>query len=698
MMSVANDYLVLIALAILAASSCVAKDEKTSSQTQQHDASSIRKPMSIMNHGEEITIIPDASFDEYEYDDDELIHIPLRSRASVLRERNLMHLLEHEMEEDVDETFARWARTYNTHENNSNKDDDDYKIDIFNDNKHNNRHLQEISGDGTHFIDAWIGTPAQKRVLAVSSGADFTAFPCQGCTECGPIIEPYLQTKSDSFTNMPCGRCVGGQREDVCDRNREKCIARGYNLVDKSAWTAYEARDYIYVGGATQEMEQMGLVDAGGTDVPKRFGFPLVFACQTEARGWYSSQVKDGIMGFSTARTSFVNQMVFQDKLKYPRFTMCFEHRMMMGMNFRGAGVVTLGGYNPKILDAPLVFVQNIAQQSETRYKIHVRNIYFREGGGQSIVQERDGQSVVRLNFNEEQFNAKNGGTILDSGVPLLIFDESIKDSFMSEWKKMVGSDFSFGKMMLTENDIEALPTIIIQIAAHEGVDKSFNPRSVPNMAGDRDPKNPFDGLLAIPSSHYMEYNPSTSTYRAKISLDSKLGSFLGINAMQGHAFFYDLAKDRIGFAESYNCRPKMSPAGDVDDDMFEMPSVHIETGTKVVEDGPFGMIPFAGGGPSDLPNDLPKTVGIGPTEDEIYHGTCVTATCISFVTVGYSIVIAALAVAYKKYRPRDRSKQFDGEIGGEDVYDDYDGGGESEVLNPAFEQHVRYNNVRGFA
>jgi hypothetical protein len=287
------------------------------------------------------------------------------------------------------------------------------------------------------------------------------------------------------------------------------------------------------VGGATQEMEQMGLVDAGGTDVPKRFGFPLVFACQTEARGWYSSQVKDGIMGFSTARTSFVNQMVFQDKLKYPRFTMCFEHRMMMGMNFRGAGVVTLGGYNPKILDAPLVFVQNIAQQSETRYKIHVRNIYFREGGGQSIVQERDGQSVVRLNFNEEQFNAKNGGTILDSGVPLLIFDESIKDSFMSEWKKMVGSDFSFGKMMLTENDIEALPTIIIQIAAHEGVDKSFNPRSVPNMAGDRDPKNPFDGLLAIPSSHYMEYNPSTSTYRAKISLDSKLGSFLGINAMQ---------------------------------------------------------------------------------------------------------------------------------------------------------------------
>ncbi len=648
----------------------------------------------------------ETMFDEDLIDDEEdLIHIPLRSRESVLRERNLLHLLEEEMEEDVDATFARWASSY-TPENNNNsllRNTNDQEVDIFNDNNNNEngsnrRHLQEISGDGTHFIDAWVGTPAQKRVLAVSSGADFTAFPCEGCTECGRIIEPYAQTRSDSFTTMPCGRCVGGQRDDVCDRNRETCIARGYNLVDKSGWTAYEARDYFYVGGASEEMEQLGLQQADGTDVPKRFGFPLVFACQTEALGWYSSQVKDGIMGFSTARTSFVNQMVFQDKLKYPRFCMCFENRMRKGMDMRGAGVVTLGGYNPKILDAPLVFVQNIAKQGETRYKIHVRNIYFRQGGGQSIVQERDGQSVVRLNIDEDRFNAKNGGTILDSGVPLLIFDESIHDTFMAEWKKMTGQEFSFGKMMLTEEEVEALPTIIVQIAAHEGVDKSFNPRTVPNMAGDRDPKNAFDGLLAIPSSHYMEYNPSTSTYRAKISLDSKLGSFLGINAMQGHAFFYDLAKDRIGFAESYNCRPKMSPAGDVDDDMFEMPSIHLETTTDVVEDGPFGTIPFAGGPKVDpRGDDLPKDVGMGPIDDAPYHGTCITATCISFVTVGYCIVIAALAVAYKKYRPRDRSKQFDKEDSGEDIYDD-DGGSESEVLNPSFEQHIRYTNARGFA
>lgn len=259
---------------------------------------------------------------------------------------------------------------------------------------------------------------------------------------------------------------MGGQRDDVCDADREKCIARGYNLVDKSAWTAYEARDYIYVGGASeQDLEELDMVgeEIEGTNVPEQFGFPLVFACQTEATGWYASQVQDGIMGFSMARTSFVNQMVFQDQLKYPRFCMCFEKKILMGDDYRSAGVVTLGGYNPHILDAPLVYVQNMEEEG-TRYKVHVRNIYFRKGGGQSVVPDREGQAMVRLDFDEDKFNEKNGGTILDSGVPLLIFDESVQQSFLSEWKNMVGTDFTLGKMLLTENDVKALPTLIIQI------------------------------------------------------------------------------------------------------------------------------------------------------------------------------------------------------------------------------------------
>lgn len=422
------------------------------------------------------------SLEEDEVNEEELIHIPLRSRASVLRER---HLTDANLDEDANVVFQRWAATngYYIHDK-MGENDDDTTISTAHDatsnnnnnnnnqnkqNHNNQRKLQEFSGEGTHFIDAYIGSPAQRRVLAVSSGADFTAFPCEGCSQCGTMISPYLQTTSSSFTTMPCGRCVGGQRDDVCDNSREKCIARGFNLVDKSAWTAYEARDYFYVGGAEAELASLGLVDPTGTDAPERYGFPLVFACQTEATGWYSSQVQDGIMGFSTARTSFVNQMVFQDKLKYPRFSMCFEQKILRESDVSSAGVVTLGGYNPKILDAPMVYVQNMEKEGETRYKVFVRNVYFRQGGGQSIVPDRDGQAVVKLNFDADQFNAKNGGTILDSGVPLVIFDESIQKSFKAEWKKLVGTDFSFGKVMLTEEDVLALPTLIIQIMVRAG-------------------------------------------------------------------------------------------------------------------------------------------------------------------------------------------------------------------------------------
>ena len=34
------------------------------------------------------------------------------------------------------------------------------------------------AGVGTHYVDVWVGSPAQKRSLAVMTGSDFTAFPC----------------------------------------------------------------------------------------------------------------------------------------------------------------------------------------------------------------------------------------------------------------------------------------------------------------------------------------------------------------------------------------------------------------------------------------------------------------------------------------------------------------------------------------
>ena len=119
---------------------------------------------------------------------------------------------------------------------------------------------------------------------------------------------------------------------------------------------------------------------------------------------------------------------------------------------------------------------------------------------------------------------------------------------------------------------------------------------------------------------------------------------------------------------------------------MFELPTVHLETETKDPNDtlGPDGL-PLDGGMPkgpipgvlSDDPRETPRANGTG---------TCRSATCISFVTVGYCAVVIALAVAYKKWKPVDRSKQFDREVGADDDAGFNDD--ETEILNPDFVQH----------
>ena len=109
-------------------------------------------------------------------DDPTLIHVPLHSRESVLKRRGLHHIVDEEREEDPSETFARWARGLDANADGGEAGPDGGAEDP---SWSARRGLQEYAGDGTYFIEAYVGTPAQKRMLAVSSGSDFTSFPCE---------------------------------------------------------------------------------------------------------------------------------------------------------------------------------------------------------------------------------------------------------------------------------------------------------------------------------------------------------------------------------------------------------------------------------------------------------------------------------------------------------------------------------------
>lgn len=113
---------------------------------------------------------------------------------------------------------------------------------------------------------------------------------------------------------------------------------------------------------------------------------------------------------------------------------------------------------------------------------------------------------------------------------------------------------------------------------------------------------------------------------------------------------------------------------------MFEVPTVQAEEDPL----GPYVTGPFDGGFPAGTdPSQEPTDTEGG--------GTCITATCISFVTLGYCIVVIVLVVSYRKYRPRDRSKRFDEEIGPEE---DVGLDDETEVMNPVFEQNYRNTSI----
>jgi hypothetical protein len=65
------------------------------------------------------------------------------------------------------------------------------------------------------------------------------------------------------------------------------------------------------------------------------------------------------------------------------------------------------------------------------------------------------------------------------------------------------------------------------------------------------DPLHPRDVLLAMPPTHYMEYDSESKKYTSRFHLAEIGGSVLGANAIMGHDVLFDVENDRIGWAES---------------------------------------------------------------------------------------------------------------------------------------------------
>jgi hypothetical protein len=420
-------------------------------------------------------------------------------------------------------------------------------------------------GYGTHYVDLWCGSPPQRQTVIVDSGSAITAFPCSRCSNCGVPdyhIDNLFDEKSSS-TYRP-NECLASNN---CVSNRSHCTRNqctiSMSYAEGSRWDAYEGIDRCYVAGPHEipMMTQSDSTTVAGVDVlnpvhAADLAFDLVFGCQTLVTGLFKTQLADGIMGMSNRPETFWKQMFDAGKLGSDQsFSLCFSRQPTAQRKGTEAGALTMGGSDVRLHLTPMVFTPHASSGRDSFFSVKVRRVMLREGRcGESVqsILVNPNEGVHLLDVSAAVLN--QGGVIVDSGTTDTFWTSGIASEFGRKFKQLAGREHTNKGMKLTDAELLALPTILFQL-------ESDNPDVVnpdisdiyhtPGMAGALDPDHPSDIILAIPPSHYMEYDPSKGSYTSRFYPTERSGSVLGANAIMGHDVFFDVDTDRIGWAES---------------------------------------------------------------------------------------------------------------------------------------------------
>ncbi len=421
-------------------------------------------------------------------------------------------------------------------------------------------------GYGTHYVDLYCGTPPQRQTLIVDTGSSQTAFPCSACTNCGatnyhtgPLFD---ETKSSTFRPHDCDTC--SQRAE-CEEDTDQCfIAQYYS--EGSNWKAFEAIDTCYIGGFhNKPITTNNNVDIVDPSHAASFAFDTLLGCQTKISGLFKTQLADGILGMSNKKTAFWHQMFRAHKIRQKQFSLCYtrpDHALREGSE---AGAITLGGSDDRLHDkSPMVYTTLVGTSSELvevddeddkYYDIHVREMYLRDGkAGDSAMSTDETAKTIKL-VGAGMIN-DDGGVIVDSGTTDTYLSKLIHKQLTKQWAQLAGIEWTHDKLELTPEEIDQLPTLLIQFAGDVEMNKEVarlhgggDPNKVAGLVGDLDKNYPYDVLVAIPASQYMEGENGSVTNR--IYATEMDGSVLGANALLGHDVLFDGQKKSIGWAES---------------------------------------------------------------------------------------------------------------------------------------------------
>jgi len=281
-----------------------------------------------------------------------------------------------------------------------------------------------------------------------------------------------------------------------------------------------------------------------------KLAFDMDFGCQTALTGLFKTQLADGILGMDWEDTSYWKQMYDANKIQSQQFSLCYSRGNDASHDGSEAGSITLGGTDVRMHTSTMVYTGHA--EDDGWYYVQVRKMYLREGSPNdwSAKSINPHATLIKLGVTEQQLN--HNGIIVDSGTTDTYWESTISDAFHAAFLQLTGIAFANKAMPLTTEQVQNLPTILLQLKGDIASNKPIADDTTTTLTGPEfDPEHPYDVLLAIPAINYMNYNAKTKKFTPRFYVSEDDGSVIGGNAMMGYDILFDAEYGRLGWAES---------------------------------------------------------------------------------------------------------------------------------------------------
>jgi len=142
---------------------------------------------------------------------------------------------------------------------------------------------------GYYYIEAFVGSPPQKKALILDTGSHLTTFPCKGCSNCNDHTNGLFDpSKSATFQPLKHDTDYFGWK---CPFRLSKKCNFQQTYVEGSEYKGFYAIDnFLFKNELPLQKEGQN--------------YQHIFGCSTVETGDFFDQEADGIIGFGVPMTS----------------------------------------------------------------------------------------------------------------------------------------------------------------------------------------------------------------------------------------------------------------------------------------------------------------------------------------------------------------------------------------------------------